>query len=92
MDGGQGRMLVVLHLGNGDEAKATKDTSTKRAMILAYVDNIPETHFNLSKILNSLKVHMMKYHHTIVGVEGFLNCSCFSPVKIYVNQLFMSKF
>ena len=67
MDGGQGRMLVVLHLGNGDEAKATKDTSTKRAIILAYVDNIPETHFNLSKILNNLKVHMVKYHHTIVG-------------------------
>ena len=58
-------MLVVLHLGNGDEAKATKDTSTKRAIILAYVDNIPETHFNLSKILNNLKVHMVKYHHTI---------------------------
>ena len=81
MDSGQGRMLVVLHLGNGDEAKATKDTSTKRAMILAYVDNIPETHFNLSKILNSLKVHMMKYHHTIVGdlklyniILGLMEC------------------
>ena len=81
MDGGQGRMLVVLHLGNGDEAKATKDTSTKRAIILAYVDNIPETHFNLSKILNNLKVHMVKYHHTIVGdlklyniILGLMEC------------------
>ena len=65
-------MLVVLHLGNGDEAKHTKDTSTKRAIILAYVDNVPETHFNLSKILNSFKVHMMKYHHTI-ALWGSLN-------------------
>ena len=74
-------MLVVLHLGNGDEAKHTKDTSTKRAIILAYVDNVPETHFNLSKILNSFKVHMMKYHHTIVGdlklpniILGLMEC------------------
>ena len=81
MDGGQGRMLAVLHLGNGDEAKDTKDTSTKRAIILAYVDDVPETHFNLSKILNSLKVHMMKYHHTIVGdlklyniILGLMEC------------------
>ena len=67
LDGGQGRMLVVLHMGDGDEDKATKDTSTKRAIILAYVDDIPETHFNLSKILNKLQVHMMTYHHSIVG-------------------------
>ena len=81
LDGGQGRMLVVLHIGDGDEAKATKDTSTKRAIILAYVDDIPETHFNLSKILNSLKVHMMTYHHSIVGdlklyniILGLMEC------------------
>ena len=74
-------MLVVLHLGDGDEEKATKDTSTKRAIILAYVDDIPETHFNLSKILNNLKIHMMKYHHSIVGdlklyniILGLMEC------------------
>ena len=81
MDGGKGRMLVVLHLGDGDEDKSTKDTSTKRAIILAYVDDIPETHFNLSKILNNLKIHMMKYHHSIVGdlklyniILGLMEC------------------
>ena len=81
MDSGQGRMLVVLHLGNGDESKATKDTSTKRAMILAYVDDIPETHFNLSTILNKLKIHMLRYHHSIIGdlklyniILGLMEC------------------
>ena len=74
-------MLVVLHLGEGDEEKATKDTSTKRAIILAYVDDIPENHSNLSIILNKLQVHMMSYHHSIVGdlklyniILGLMEC------------------
>ena len=74
-------MLVVLHPGDGDEEKATKDTSTKQAIILAYVDDIPENHFNLSKILNKLQVHMMSYHHSIVGdlklyniILGLMEC------------------
>ena len=36
MDSGQERMLSVLHLVDGDEAKAKKDTSTNEAIILAY--------------------------------------------------------
>ena len=81
LDSGQGTMLVVLHLGDGDEEKATKDTSTKRAIILAYVDDIPENHSNLSIILNKLQVHMLFYHHSIVGdlklyniILGLMEC------------------
>ena len=50
-------------------------------MILAYVDDIPETHFNLSTILNKLKIHMLRYHHSIIGdlklyniILGLMEC------------------
>ena len=51
LDSGQKRMLVVLQIGDGI-ANNVKDTSTKRAIIIAFVDDIPETHDNLSIILD----------------------------------------
>ena len=66
LDSGQKRMLVVLQIGDGI-ANNVKDTSTKRAIIIAFVDDIPETYDNLSIILDKLKVHLIKYNHKFVS-------------------------
>ena len=42
LDSGQKRMLVVLQIGDGI-SNSVKDTSTKRAIIIAFVDDIPES-------------------------------------------------
>ena len=49
LDSGQKRMLVVLQIGDGI-SNSVKDTSTKRAIIIAFVDDIPENYCNLSII------------------------------------------
>ena len=66
MDSGQQRMLVVLQVGDGIE-KTVKDTSTKRAIIIAFVDDIPETYENLSIIHNKLNIHLITHHYKIVA-------------------------
>ena len=81
MDSGQQRMLVVLQLGNGIE-KTVKDSSTKRAIILAFVDDIPENYRNLSIIHNKLNVHLISHHYKIISdlklyniILGLMECS-----------------
>ncbi len=49
LDSGQKRMLVVLQIGDGI-SNSVKDTSTKRAIIIAFVDDIPENYCNLQKM------------------------------------------
>ena len=49
-DSGQQRMLVVLQIGDEIE-KTVKDTSTKRGIIIAFVDDIPENYRNPPKTL-----------------------------------------
>ena len=80
LDSGQKRMLVVLQIGDGI-SNAVKDTSTKRAIIIAFVDDIPENYCNLSIILDKLKVHLLKHHHKFVSdlklgniVLGLMEC------------------
>ena len=80
LDSGQKRMLVVLQIGDGI-SNNVKDTSTKRAIIIAFVDDIPENYCNLSIILDKLKVHLIKYHHKFVSdlklgniVLGLMEC------------------
>ena len=80
LDSGQKRMLVVLQIGDGI-SNGVKDTSTKRAIILAFVDDIPENYRNLSIILDKLKVQTIKYHHKFVAdlklgniVLGVMEC------------------
>ena len=73
-------MLVVLQIGDG-LSNSVKDTSTKRAIIIAFVDDIPENYCNISIILDKLKVHLMKHHHKFVSdlklgniVLGLMEC------------------
>ena len=80
LDSGQKRMLVVLQIGDGI-ANNVKDTSTKKTIIIAFVDDIPETYDNLSIILDKLKVQTIKYHHKLVAdlklgniVLGVMEC------------------
>ena len=80
LDSGQKRMLVVLQIGDGI-SNSVKDTSTKRAIILAFVDDIPENYCNISIILDKLKVHLIKHHHKFVSdlklgniVLGLMEC------------------
>ncbi len=65
-DSGQQRMLVVLQIGDEIE-KTVKDTSTKRGIIIAFVDDIPENYRNLSIIHNKLKIHLIPHHYKIVS-------------------------
>ena len=80
MDSGQQRMLVVLQIGDGI-AKAVKDASTKRAIIIAFVDDIPESYQNLSIIHNKLKIHLIPHHYKIISdlklyniILGLMEC------------------
>ena len=80
LDSGQKRMLVVLQIGDGI-SNSVKDTSIKRAIIIAFVDDIPENYCNISIILDKLKVHLMKHHHKFVSdlklgniVLGLMEC------------------
>ena len=79
-DSGQQRMLVVLQIGDGIE-KAVKDASTKRAIIIAFVDDIPESYQNLSIIHNKLKIHLIPQHYKIISdlklyniILGLMEC------------------
>ena len=80
LDSGQKRMLVVLQIGDGI-SNSVKDTSIKRAIIIAFVDDIPENYCNISIILDKLKVHLIKHHHKFVSdlklgniVLGLMEC------------------
>ena len=80
MDSGQQRMLVVLQIGDGIE-KTVKDASTKRAIIIAFVDDIPETYQNLSIIHNKLNIHLIPHHYKVVSdlklyniILGLMEC------------------
>ena len=80
MDSGQQRMLVVLQVGDGIE-KTVKDASTKRAIIIAFVDDIPENYQNLSIIHNKLNIHLIPHHYKIVSdlklyniILGLMEC------------------
>ena len=75
LDSGQKRMLVVLQIGDGI-ANNVKDTSTKRAIIIAFVDDIPETYDNLSIILDKLKVHLIKCNILLGLMEGGSRHGC----------------
>ena len=79
-DSGQQRMLVVLQIGDEIE-KTVKDTSTKRGIIIAFVDDIPENYRNLSIIHNKLKIHLIPHHYKIVSdlklyniILGLMEC------------------
>ena len=79
-DSGQQRMLVVLQIGDEIE-KTVKDASTKRAIIIAFVDDIPENYRNLSIIHNKLKIHLIPHHYKIVSdlklyniILGLMEC------------------
>ena len=80
MDSGQARMLVVLQIGDGID-KTVKDASTKRAIIIAFVDDIPENYHNLSIILNKLRIHLIPHHYKIISdlklyniILGLMEC------------------
>ena len=80
MDSGQARMLVVLQIGDGID-KTVKDASTKRAIIIAFVDDIPEKYHNLSIILNKLRIHLIPHHYKIISdlklyniILGLMEC------------------
>ena len=80
MDSGLQRMLVVLQVGDGIE-KTVKDASTKRAIIIAFVDDIPENYQNLSIIHNKLNIHLIPHHYKIVSdlklyniILGLMEC------------------
>ena len=80
LDSGQKRMLVVLQIGDGI-SNSVKDTSIKRAIIIAFVDDIPENYCNISIILDKLEVHLIKHHHKFVSdlklgniVLGLMEC------------------
>ena len=73
-------MLVVLQVGDGIE-KTVKDASTKRAIIIAFVDDIPENYQNLSIIHNKLNIHLIPHHYKIVSdlklyniILGLMEC------------------
>ena len=79
-DSGQQRMLVVLQIGDEIE-KTVKDASTKHAIIIAFVDDIPENYRNLSIIHNKLKIHLIPHHYKIVSdlklyniILGLMEC------------------
>jgi hypothetical protein len=68
MDSGQKRMLVTLTVDDEDDEDTTvKDTSTRRVIILAHVDDIPETYANMSKILEKLNIHNLYQDYHLVS-------------------------
>ena len=55
MGSGQQRLLVTLTVDANDEDNSKfKDTSTEKVIILAHVDDVPETYQNVAKILDKL--------------------------------------
>ena len=59
-----------------------KDTSTKRVIILAHVDDIPENYHNISIILEKLNIHQLYMEYKLVSdlklyniLLGLTSCS-----------------
>jgi len=91
MDSGQKRMLVTLTVDGlekeTDDESLTKginfkETSTKKVIILAHVDDIPETYENISKILSKLNIHNLYLEYKLVAdlklyniILGLTTCS-----------------
>jgi hypothetical protein len=85
MDSGMKRLIVTLTVIDGEEndnEEKFKDTSTKRVIVLAHVDDIPENYANMSIILEKLNIHMITNHYQIVSdlklnniILGLMQCS-----------------
>jgi hypothetical protein len=90
MDSGQKRMLVTLSLMTPepvdvDETKPKKlfkDSSNNRVIILAIVDDIPETYMNMKQLLEKLRIQDWWHHYQIVTdlklnniILGLTNCA-----------------
>ena len=86
MDSGQKRLIATLTINaeeNDNISKETfKDTSTKRVIILAHVDDCPETYQNVAKILDKLNIHHLYQEYHLVAdlklyniILGLTSCS-----------------
>ena len=79
MDSGQKRLIVTLTVDSNDDDQAKfKDTSTQKVIILAHMDDVPETYLNVSKILDKLNIHNLYLEYKLV-----------SDLKLY-NIMFIS--
>ena len=79
IDSGQKRLIVTLTVDSNDDDQAKfKDTSTQKVIILAHVDDVPETYLNVSKILDKLNIHNLYVEYKLV-----------SDLKLY-NIMFIS--
>ena len=59
-----------------EETEHFKDTSTKRVLILAHVDDIPENYHNISIILEKSKIHQL-----------YLDYKMVSDLKLYLTTI-----
>ena len=79
IDSGQKRLINTLTVDSNDDDQAKfKDTSTQKVIILAHVDDVPETYLNVSKILDKLNIHNLYVEYKLV-----------SDLKLY-NIMFIS--
>ena len=76
-----------------------KETSTKKVIILAHVDDIPETYENVSKILSKLNIHNLYLEYQLVAdlklyniILGLTTCSsrhaCYICKSLKMKMMF----